>query len=268
MGKAVRWTAFFSIFVIMKCYINPSMERFRSFVENLPACFEQGELIFQGRNTIRAFVVDGERITVKRFRKPSAINSLIYGRLRKSKARRAYEHAAELCRLEIPTPEPIAWREDYHHGLIGDTYLVTRYSDYRPISEMTNAFPAPHTFAVIDALPAFIAELHRKGVEHHDFNNGNTQWKIDAEGRCHFEVIDINRMRFRGRELTRKESLSNLQRMNCPMTAYAYILGHYGELRGWDNYYSQMDGAHYYSQFVIKRDRRNRLKHLLRGKKH
>lgn len=251
----------------MKYYINPAMERFRAFVETLPTTFDQGELIFQGRNTIRSFVIGNEKITVKRFRKPSGINALLYGHLRKSKAQRAYEHGVELCRLEIPTPEPIGWREDYAGGLLRDSYLITRYSDYLPISEMTNAFPAPHTFAVVDALPAFIAELHRKGIEHHDFNNGNTQWKIDKEGVCHFEVIDINRMRFRGRELTRKESLHNLRRMNCPMTAYAYILGRYGELRGWDNYYSQMDGAHHYSEFIRKRDRRNRLKALIRGKK-
>ncbi|MBQ5654571.1 MAG: LPS kinase Kdo/WaaP, partial [Alistipes sp.] len=112
-----------------------------------------------------------------------------------------------------------------------------------------------------------IKQLHEAGVEHGDFNNGNTQWKADGQGGYLFEVIDINRMRFRGRELTREESLHNLRRMNCPMTAYAYILGRYGELRGWDNYYSQMDGAHHYSEFIRKRDRINRLKALIRGKK-
>ncbi|MBQ3187644.1 MAG: LPS kinase Kdo/WaaP [Alistipes sp.] len=251
----------------MKCYINPSMERFRSFIEQLPDRFEQGKLIFQGRNTIRSFEVAGERITVKRFRKPSGINALTYGHLRKSKARRAFEHATELCRLKIPTPEPIGWREDYRRGIIRDTYLITRYSDFKPISEMTNAFPAPHTLPVLEGMAAFIADLHRKGVEHGDFNNGNTQWKIDEAGRCHFEVIDINRMNFRGRELTRKESLYNLRRFNCPMTAHSYILGRYGELRGWDNYYSQMDGARQYSNFVVARDHRDRLKKLIRGKK-
>ena len=53
----------------MKFEINPRFERFRSFIAELPDHFDRGELIFQGRNTIRAFEVEGEKITVKRFRK-------------------------------------------------------------------------------------------------------------------------------------------------------------------------------------------------------
>lgn len=251
----------------MKFEINPRFEPLRSFIEELPDHFDQGELIFQGRNTIRAFEVAGEKITVKRFRKPSGLNALCYGHLRKSKARRAYEHALELCRLGIPTPEPIGWREDYSGGLIRETYLITRFSDFEPLSELTNNFPADDTPRALDAFAAFTVMLHEKGVEHGDFNNGNTQWKVDAEGHYRFELIDINRMNFRGRQLTRSESLHNLRRITCPMTAYTYILGRYGELRGWDNYYTQLAGAKRLGGFIARRDRRYALKAILRGKK-
>ena len=251
----------------MKFEINPRFEPLRSFIEELPDHFDQGELIFQGRNTIRAFEVAGEKITVKRFRKPSGLNALCYGHLRKSKARRAYEHALELCRLGIPTPEPIGWREDYSGGLIRETYLITRFSDFEPLSELTNNFPAGDIPRALDAFAAFTVMLHEKGVEHGDFNNGNTQWKVDTEGNYHFELIDINRMNFRGRQLTRSESLHNLRRITCPMTAYTYILGRYGELRGWDNYYTQLAGAKRLGGFIARRDRRYALKALLRGKK-
>ena len=251
----------------MKFEINPRFEPLRSFIEELPDHFDQGELIFQGRNTIRAFEVAGEKITVKRFRKPSGLNALCYGHLRKSKARRAYEHALELCRLGIPTPEPIGWREDYSGGLIRETYLITRFSDFEPLSELTNNFPAGDPPRALDAFAAFTVMLHEKGVEHGDFNNGNTQWKVDTEGNYHFELIDINRMNFRGRQLTRSESLHNLRRITCPMTAYTYILGRYGELRGWDNYYTQLAGAMRLGGFIARRDRRYALKALLRGKK-
>ena len=251
----------------MKFEINPRFEPLRSFIEELPDHFDQGELIFQGRNTIRAFEVAGEKITVKRFRKPSGLNALCYGLLRKSKARRAYEHALELCRLGIPTPEPIGWREDYSGGLIRETYLITRFSDFEPLLELTNNFPAGDTPRALDAFAAFTVMLHEKGVEHGDFNNGNTQWKVDTEGNYHFELIDINRMNFRGRQLTRSESLHNLRRITCPMTAYTYILGRYGDLRGWDNYYTQLAGAKRLGGFIARRDRRYQLKALIRGKK-
>lgn len=250
----------------MKLFVNLTMERFRPFLEELPVRFDEGELLFKGRNEIRGFRVGDERIAVKRFRKPSGLNALLYGHLRKSKARRAFEHGTELCRLGIPTPEPIGWREEYDGLLIRASYLVTRFSDYRPISEITNAFPAPHTIPVLDAYAAFAVRLHEAGVEHEDFNNGNTQWQPDGEGSYRFEVIDINRMHFRGRPLTAAESLHNLRRITCPMTAYTYVLGRYGELRGWDNYYTQLRGCKRLARFITLRDRRYALKRLLRGR--
>lgn len=248
----------------MKLFVNESMAKFRPFIEQLPALFDAGDLIFQGRNTIRSFVVEGERITVKRFRKPSGINAFCYGHLRKSKARRAFEHATELVKLGIPTPEPIGYREDYHGIWIRETYLITRFSDYKPLSELTNNFPAGDTPRALEAFAAFTVGIHKKGVLHGDFNNGNTQWKRDEKGDYHFELIDINRMEFRGRELTRKESLHNLRRITCPMTAYTYILGAYGALRGWDNYYTQLAGAKRLGGFIARRDRRYALKALIR----
>lgn len=255
---------FFIIFALMKLYINPSMERFRSFVENLPTLFDQGDLIFQGRNVIRSFKIDGEQITVKRFRKPSGLNAFIYGHLRKSKACRAFEHASVLMQLGIPTPEPIGYREDYHGIWIRETYLITRYSDYHPLSELTNAFPTEGTTEALDAFAAFTVELHKKGILHGDFNNGNTQWKRDDQGNYHFELIDINRMQFRSRELTRRESLRNLHRITCPLAAYAYLTGRYGELRGWSNYYTALECVKHLSKFIKQRDRRYALKAFFR----
>lgn len=243
------------------------MRQFLHFVETLPEHFDQGKLIFQGRNTIRSFEIGGEKITVKRFSKPSGINAFIYGHLRKSKARRAYEHGVELKRRGIPTPEVIGWREDYRNGLLQVSYLITRFSDYRSLWDVNADFPAAYTIPLLDAFAAFVVQLHEKGVEHGDFNNGNNQWKEDGKGGYLFEVIDINRMHFRNRPLTRKESLHNLRRITCQMTAYAYILGRYGELRGWDNYYTQLAGAKRLGSFIAKRDRRWAIKRFLRGKK-
>ena len=251
----------------MKSYINPSMARFSPFIEQLPQLFDTGELIFKGRNTIRAFVYAGERITVKRFRKPSGINALIYGHLRKSKARRAYEHASELIRRGIATPEPIGWREDYQGSIIRETYLITRYSDYRPLSELTNRFPDSSVLEGLNAFARFIVTLHQKGIEHKDFNNSNTQWRRDERGDYHFEVIDINRMRFHRQALSRKESLRNLQRLTCSLDAYAYILQRYAEARGWQPYETALQATKHLQRFIGQRNRRYRFKALLKGQK-
>lgn len=251
----------------MKYYVHPSMERFRPFVEQLDKLFDKGDVLFRGRNTLAAFTVEGERVVVKRFHRPSAINRLIYGRLRQSKAQRAFTNAARLIEAGIHTPEPIAWREDYRGGGMQTCYLVTRFSDYHDLKEATEAFPAPHTLPVLDGFAAFIVALHERGILHNDFNNSNTQFRVEEDGTCRYELIDINRMQFKGRPLTRKECLHNLRRLTCPLTVYAYIMHRYGELRGWNPRYTQLDTAEQLIAFIRRRDRRRRLKQLLFGKK-
>lgn len=251
----------------MKCFVHPTMERFRPFVEQLHERFDQGEAIFVGRNTIRAFTIDGERLVVKRFRSPSGINRWVYGHLRKSKAQRAFLNALHLIELGIHTPEPIAWREEYRGGSIRECYLVTRYSDYKDLKLATDAFPDPEADRVLEGFAAFIVQLHERGVAHGDFNNSNTQWRIEPDGSIRYELIDINRMRFLGRPLTRKECLHNLRRLTCPLTAYTYIMNRYGELRGWDPRYTQLDTAERLIGFIRRRDRRRAVKRLFQSKK-
>lgn len=251
----------------MKCFLSPEMERFRPFVEALDRSFDEGELIFSGRNTLRAFTVEGEQLVVKQFRTPSGINRWVYGHLRQSKARRAYANAVQLLALGIPTPEPIAWREDYSGGLLTTCYLVTRRSEYHDLKEATEAFPAPHTLPILDGFAAFTMQLHERGVLHDDFNNSNTQFREESDGSFSYELIDVNRMAFKGRPLTRKEALHNLRRLTCPLTAYAYIMNRYGELRGWHPRYTQLDCAEQLIGFIRRRDRRRSLKRLFRGKK-
>lgn len=108
----------------MKITVNPGMEHLRQFVRQLPELFPaSGEVLHDGRNQIRAFDIEGERLVVKRYKRPSAFNAVMYSFFRKSKARRAYEHALRLRELEIDTPEPVAWSEYRRNGLITETYL-------------------------------------------------------------------------------------------------------------------------------------------------
>ena len=93
----------------MKITVNPGMEHLRQFVRQLPELFPaSGEVLHDGRNQIRAFDIGGERLVVKRYKRPSAFNAVMYSFFRKSKARRAYEHALRLRELGIDTPEPVA----------------------------------------------------------------------------------------------------------------------------------------------------------------
>ena len=182
----------------MKITVNPGMEYLRQFVRQLPELFPvSGEVLHDGRNQIRAFDIGSERLVVKRYKRPSAFNAVMYSFFRKSKARRAYEHALRLRELEIDTPEPVAWSEYRRNGLITETYFVSRRSDYAPLTAATERFPTSDSLPVLEAFARFTVRLHEKGICHEDFNQTNILWRHDeATGRYDFQLIDINRMKF------------------------------------------------------------------------
>lgn len=63
----------------MKITVNPGMEHLRQFVRQLPELFPvSGEVLHDGRNQIRAFDIGGERLVVKRYKRPSAFNAVMY----------------------------------------------------------------------------------------------------------------------------------------------------------------------------------------------
>ena len=219
----------------MRIHINTAAEHLRDFAQRLPELFGQGgEILHAGRNTIKAFEINGERLVVKRFRRPNLLRAVIYTFFRRSKARRSYEHAVRLRALGIDSPEPIAWSEYRRHGLLSDTYYVSRRSDYAPLSQTTEHFPAAGTLPVLEAFARFAVSLHEKGIEHRDFNHGNILWNRTAAGVYRFQLIDINRMHFEDAGLSSRACMINLRRLACPAVAFLYILDRYAEARGWN----------------------------------
>lgn len=117
----------------MKFEINPCYSTLESFVRSLavPLFFARnGEVLHEGRNTLKLFEADGQRVVVKRYGRLSFFNRLVYGMLRKSKAERAYRHVVRLHKLGIDTPEELGFVEIRRRGLLRDSYFVSAYSDY------------------------------------------------------------------------------------------------------------------------------------------
>ena len=103
----------------MHIHVNTATEHLRDFTQRLPELFDrEGEVLHTGRNTIKAFEVEGERLAVKRFKRPNLLRAVIYTFFRRSKARRSYEHAVRLRALGVDSPEAVAWSEYRRHGLL------------------------------------------------------------------------------------------------------------------------------------------------------
>ena len=81
----------------MKITVNPAIRHVQPFIERLPEVFHaSGEVLHDGRNQIRAFDIGGERLVVKRYKRPNVFNRFMYSFFRKNKACRAYETAFAL----------------------------------------------------------------------------------------------------------------------------------------------------------------------------
>ena len=247
----------------MKITVNPGMEHLRQFVRQLPELFPvSGEVLHDGRNQIRAFDIGGERLVVKRYKRPSAFNAVMYSFFRKSKARRAYEHALRLRGMGFDTPEPVAWSEYRKDGLIADTYFVSRRSELTPLPQTMRRFPAPDTLPVLEAFARFTVRLHEQGICHEDFNQTNILWEYDgAAGNYRFQLIDINRMHFDDRPLSSRACMINLRRLSCPAVAFLYILDRYAETRGWDVDDTLLRGTFFRLAFGRRKQLRKRFRH-------
>lgn len=217
----------------MKIVVNPKYETLKPWLRQLtdPLWFDRNGLILhEGRNTIKYFEVKGLNLVVKRYGKPTLINRMIYGTLRRSKAMRAYLHAARLLKLGIETPEMVAAIDIRRHGLLQTSYFVSCKAAGEPLQPVTERFAAaPSKNApILDAFAHFIFGIHNAGIYHEDLNIGNILYRAE-NGTYHFELIDINRMSFH-RRLSKRRRLDNLRRLSCTASAYLYILDRYAEL--------------------------------------
>ena len=187
-------------------------------------------MIYHSRNQVNIFMLSGEKIVVKRFRRPLLHQRFDYTFIRPSKAKRAYTYAMKLQALDISTPDPIACIEEYVWGLFRYGYLVTSLCcdhDVRLLREEWEEHDA-----LFDAVARFIVKMHEKGFLHGDTNLSNFLYHKTPEG-YHITTIDINRSHF-VEHPSREECLKSLVRLTHVRPALQKLVGRYAELRGWN----------------------------------
>ncbi len=73
-------------------------------------------------------------------------------------------------------------------------YYLSGSVDLPPIKDQLNRDDWSRPLAT--AFARFAADLHKRGILHHDLNSTNTLYHERADGSYSFAVIDINRMAF------------------------------------------------------------------------
>lgn len=200
-------------------------------LENFEA---QGETLHRKRNTVKKMRLHDTPVVVKSFKVPEGIRAFVYGRIRKSKARRSFEHAKRLHTLGISTPDPIAFMEQRRRSRLSASHYVCEYSPHDfsmkyALSVNEDGRHPDEAGAIIEAFTRFTFELHEAGVLHRDHNASNTLVR-DQTGAWEFTIIDINRMRFGS--LTLRQRMKNLVRLTDDVPTMKLLAHTYAELVG------------------------------------
>ena len=207
-------------------------------LKEMPKTFEKGQLLFNGRNEIRRFDINGLDLVAKRYKRHDCFKQIVYSFFRKNKARRSYENAQELRRRGYVTPREIAYIECWEHGLIKQVYYLCEFTDAKAIRpELIDRDPFNRELAT--AYAQYVATLHETGVLHRDLNPTNVLFArnekcaVEREAPYCFQLIDINRMQFFDSAVPKAVCMENLTLFWWLTDVYRYVLQVYADSRHW-----------------------------------
>lgn len=241
-------------------------------IDSLPNSFDNGGvLLWNGRNKIKSFNIPTDNgsveVVVKRFKHLSLIQKAVYA-IRRHKARKAYYNGLELVKRGVRTPAPIAFVEQRNGLWLTDAYYICEATKLKSIEGEIDRDDWNYKLAT--AFGHFVAYLHSKGVLHHDLNDTNVLYDTDGVGNYHFEVIDINRMKFydSGDNIPQKECIENLTRFTGRLDLFEYVTRAYASARNLEDVESFVERAVAQKRLHdLKWRRRKRFSRLFKHKK-
>lgn len=191
--------------------LNPSFRELVPFVFSLPSLFDKtGSLLYKGRNELRECEVAGKQLVVKSYATPNWPNRFAYGRIRSSKAERAYRYAEMFRQNGIGSPEPVAFFTQGKHFLFDKGYFVCLKSTCPYTYRDLLSRPFPRETEILQAIARTTARMHEAGFLHKDYSAGNILFD-DRQPEIQVEIIDLNRMRLGS--IGMREGCRNFERL-------------------------------------------------------
>ena len=178
---------------------NPKFSNLSDILNEIFVNFNfKGKILVNGqRNAIKLFEVEGITLNIKSFKRPNLINKIVYRYFRKSKARRSFEFASKLMEMQIGTPQPVAFFENYDFvGLKESYYACEHLENVFEFREIVQNEAFENRDFIIRKFTQFTFEMHEKGIEFLDHSPGNTLIRKNNDGSYSFFLVDLNRMQF------------------------------------------------------------------------
>lgn len=195
-------------------HVAPEYAVYAEHIKSLPSSeWNVLKTFCNSRNTVQLVDIDGRRWVVKRFKRPTLANCVIYTWFRPNKAKRAFEYAYRLRDAGIETPAPVAYIEVFKNGFFHTGYFISEFLPYSRLDRVEDPDSAESAGLYRD-FAAFTADMHMKNITHSDYNLSNVLWYVGDDGRHHFALVDINRMHF-GRK-SMKSHVKSLKGLSIP----------------------------------------------------
>ena len=204
--------------------VHPKYNFLKEYIEQIPDRFNRlQDVLYNQRNIIKVDEVSEVKLVIKSYRRIYLPNKIRYSFFYPSKAERAYSYGLELLKKGFTTPHPIAFIERFEYGLLTQSYFISEYSDYRPLSQIQSG----DENVLMKELAKYTFDLHHNGIYHIDYSNGNILFK-KSNGHFEFSLIDNNRMKFGKFGYTNR--LKNFRRLGLSNAQLIQIAEEYSRL--------------------------------------
>lgn len=225
----------------MKVVIAPAYQHLESFISAIPQGNYSCEKVFcDHRNRVELVRVGDLLLVVKKFKRPTLANCVIYTWFRKNKAQHAWENAYLFKKQNLETAEPVATIVRKKYGFFHTAWFISEYLPYPDLEEVFQTYETDEEKeALIDDFVAYTLHLHALGIIHRDYNRKNILVHKEIDG-YHFAMIDINRLWLKKNPGVRL-SMRSLRMLHMNDEVKEKLLPKYAEERG----FSVEDCQHY-----------------------
>jgi hypothetical protein len=204
--------------------LNPKYQFLKEYIEKIPASFESlSDILYHDRNIIKSDRVGDLKLVVKSYGRIYLTNRIRYSFFHPSKAKRAYDNGIKLLQKGFLTPDPVAYIERFEFGLLKQSYFICLFTDFDKLS----VYLENGDDVLMRDLAAFTFKLHKSGVYHNDYSNGNILCTKRYDHYL-FSLIDNNRMKFGNFSYSRR--LKNFRLLGLSQEQLAIVAREYARL--------------------------------------
>lgn len=215
----------------MKIVINPQYEYLNRHIQAIPLRnYHPTQTFCNKRNLVQKVMIENQEFVIKKYKRPTLANCVVYTYFRKTKARKAYEYANKLLEAGFETATAVAYIEISKNGFFHTGYFISEYLSYSLFTD-ANQLSHKERKRFTEDFVAYTAKLHENDILHQDYNKGNILYYKKNE-RYHFALVDINRIHFGKGSI--RNCMKALSQLGLQFDQFFSLLTKYTKFRNWN----------------------------------